>query len=193
MTLWNNAKGKFLIIAIVVLMCSTLVAVFAYRAATVKPTATTPKKTPTIGITPTPQPTILPTPTPTPTPLPLGPILGIESNLTTTYAGIPWVRFGYRTCGVNTLSGNALKTAIADEHSQGVRVLVTTCQTQGASLYDTKILQDVADSGANAVQCGNEEMKYDPGNTSYVPPANFASSTLCGSMISAITGMGRSL
>ncbi len=174
MTLWNNAKGKFLIIAIVVLVCSTLVAVFAYRAATVKPIATTPKKTPTIGITPTPQPTILPTPTPTPTPLPLGPILGIESNLTTTYAGIPWVRFGYRTCGVNTLSGNALKTAIADEHSQGVRVLVTTCQTQGASLYDTKILQDVADSGANAVQCGNEEMKYDPGNTTYVPPANFA-------------------
>ena len=31
MTLWNNAKGKFLIIAIVVLVCSTLVAVFAYR------------------------------------------------------------------------------------------------------------------------------------------------------------------
>ena len=176
MTLWNNAKGKFLIIAIVVLVCSTLVAVVAYRAATVKPTATTPKKTPTIGITPTTQPTILPTPTltPTPTPLPLGPILGIESNLTNSYAGIPWTRFGYRTCGVNTLSGDALKTAIADEHRQGVRVLVTTCQTRGASLYDTKTLQDVADSGANAVQCGNEEMKYDPGNTIYVPPANFA-------------------
>ena len=151
MTPWNNVKGKFLIIAIVVLVCSTLIAAFAYRTATTKvnPTATTIVKIPTIGITPTTQPTI--PPTPTPTPLPLGPILGIESNLTTSYAGIPWVRFGYRTCGVNTLSGNALKTAIEDEHSQGVRVLVTTCQTKGASLYDTKTLQDVADSGANAV------------------------------------------
>ena len=110
----------------------------------------------------------------TPTPLPLGPVLGVESNLATTYSGIPWVRFGYPTCGVNILSGNTLDTAIANEHSQGVSVLVTTCQTKGASLYDTKILQDVADSGANAVQCGNEQMKYDPGNTSYVPPADFA-------------------
>jgi hypothetical protein len=175
MTLWNNGKRKYLIIAVIVLVCSTLVAAFAYRTATtakVFPTATTIIKTPTIGITPTTQPTI--PPTPTPTPLPLGPVLGIESNLATTYAGIPWVRFGYRTCGVNRLSGDALKTAIADENSQGVRVLVTTCQTQGASLYDMKTLQDVADSGANAVQCGNEEMKYDPGNTTYVAPANFA-------------------
>ena len=175
MTLWNNAKGKFLIIAIVVLVCSTLIAAFAYRTATtaqLNPTATTTVKTPTIGITPTTQPTTLPSATPTP--LPLGPVLGIESNLTTTFSGIPWVRFGYRTCGVNKLSGDSLKTAIANEHSQGVRVLLTTCQTNGASLYDTKILLDVADSGANAVQCGNEQMKYDPGNTFYVPPANFA-------------------
>ena len=175
MTLWNNAKGKFLIIAIVVLVCSTLVVAFAYRTATtahLAPTATTTVKTPSVGITPTTQPTTLPTPTPTP--LPLGPVLGIESSLTTTYSNIPWVRFGYPTCGVSKLSGIALKTAIADEHSQGVSVLVTTCQTRGASLYDRNTLLDIADSGANAVQCGNEQMKYDPGNTSYVPPENFA-------------------
>ncbi len=177
MIMWNSAKGKFLIIAIIVLVCSTLVAAFAYRTASTAhrtPTTTTTVKKPSIGITPTILATTLPTPTPTPTPLPLGPVLGIESNLSTTYSGIPWVRFGYPTCGVNKLSGVKLKTAIADEHSQGVRVLLTTCQTKGASLYDTKTLQDVADSGADAVQCGNEQMKYDPGNTSYVPPANFA-------------------
>src|SRR5947209_236031 len=172
---WNNRKRKYLIIGVIMLICSTLVATFAYRTATtakILPTATTVAKTPTIGITPTTIPTY--PPTPTPTPVPLGPVLGVESNLTTTFQGIPWVRFGYPTCGVNRLSGIALKTAIANEHSQGVSVLITTCQTKGTSLYDTKILQDVADSGANAVQCGNEQMKYDPGNTSYVPPANFA-------------------
>jgi hypothetical protein len=175
MTFWNNRNRKYLIIAVIVLVCSTLVAAFAYRTATtakVTPTATKIVKAPTIGITPTTQPTYLPTPTPTP--LPLGPVLGIESNLATTYSGIPWVRYGYPTCGVNKRSGNALITAIANEHSQGVRVLITTCQSNGASLYNTKTLHDIANSGANAVQCGNEEMKYDPGNTTYVPPADFA-------------------
>jgi hypothetical protein len=175
MTFWNIGNRKYLIIAVIVLLCSTLVAAFAYRTATtakVTPTATKVVKAPTIGLTPTTQPTYAPTPTPTP--LPLGPILGIESGLATTYSGIPWVRYGYPTCGVNKLSGNALKTAIANAHNQGVRVLITTCQTSGASLYNTKPLRDIADSGANAVQCGNEQMKYDPGNTRYVPPADFA-------------------
>ena len=175
MNLWNHGNRKYLIITVIVLVCSTLVATFAYRTATtakILPTATTIAKAPTIGITSTIQSTF--PPTPTPTPLPLGPVQGVESNLSTTYSGIPWVRFGYPTCGVNKLSGDALRTAIANEHSQGVSVLVTTCQTKGASLYDTKTLQDVAISGANAVQCGNEQMKYDPGNTSYVPPADFA-------------------
>jgi len=177
MNLWNHGKRKYLIITVIVLVCSTLVATFAYRTATtakVLPTTTTIAKTPTIGITSTIQPTYPPTSTPTPTPLPLGSVQGIESNLLTTFSGIPWVRFGYPTCGVNKLVGDALRTAIANEHSQGVSVLIATCQTKGASLYDTKTLQDVAVSGANAVQCGNEQMKYDPGNTSYVPPADFA-------------------
>jgi len=184
---WNNTKSKFLIIALVVLVFSTLVAVFAYRAATtvnVKPTltATTPAKTPfttpSIGITPT--------PTPTPARLPLGPVLGVESNLLTSYSDIPWVRFGYPTCGTNTLSGSALKNWIAIRHSQRVRILITTCQSNGPSLYDTTTLQDVAESGADAVQCGNEQIK--PGQfTTYVPPANFAKYfDLCESIIHAI-------
>lgn len=164
-----------MILVIIVLVCSTLVATFAYRTATTAKVSTTTVrtvKTPTTGITPTMQPTY--PPTPTPTPLPLGPILGVESNLATTYPDIPWVRFGYSTCYANNLTGIALNTAIANEHSQGVNVLITTCQSRGASLYDTKTLQDVANSGANAVQCGNEQMKYDPGNTNYVSPADFA-------------------
>ncbi len=170
MTWWNNGKRKYLlIIAVIVLVCSTLVAAFAYR------TATTAKVTPTatkIIKTPITQP-IYP-PIRTPISLPLEPVLGVESNLVTTYSGIPWVRFGYTTCGANKLSSDALKTAIANEHSQGVRVLLTTCQTTGASLFNTNKLQDIANSGADAVQCGNEQMKYDPGNTTYVPPADFA-------------------
>ncbi len=174
---WNNTKSKLLIIVPVVLVCSTLIAVLAYRTATIanrKPTpahtiiARTPSTSPTLAITPT-----IP-PTPTPTPIPPGSILGVESNLSTKYTDIPWVRYGYPTCGVNTLSGDALKTWITIRHSEGVHILITTCQVNNASLFDPKPFQDIVESGADAVQCGNEQMKYDPGNTSYVPPAQFA-------------------
>jgi hypothetical protein len=174
---WTNAKSKVLIIAVIVLLCSALIAAFAYRTATIaniKPTpvptriAKTPLTTPTPGITAT-----IP-PTPTPAPIPSGPILGVESNLLTKYSDIPWVRYGYPTCGANTLSGNSLKTWITIRHSEGVHVLITTCQVNQASLFDPKPIQDIVESGADAVQCGNEQMKYDPGITSYVPPAQFA-------------------
>jgi len=175
MTFWNNKKRTYLIVAVIVLVGSTLVATLAYRTATtakIVPTATPIVKTPTIGITPTIQPTI--PPTPTPTPLPLGPILGIESDLTTSYSGIPWIRFGYRGCGANKSGGEALKAAIEAEHMKGIRVLVTSCQLSGSALYNVNPLNDIAQSGADALQCGNEEMKYDPGFTSYIQPANFA-------------------
>src|SRR2546430_354848 len=175
MTLWNNAKAKFLIIAIVVLVCSTLVAAFAYRIASTAsvtsiatPTIKAPTATPTLGITQTLE------VTPAPTPLPLGPIHGIESNLGSSYSGILWVRFSYPTCGVYKLSGYSLKAAIQAMHDKGIRVLLTTCQSNGPSMFNTYTLNDVATSGADAVQCGNEQMKYDPGNTTYVPPATFA-------------------
>ncbi len=174
---WNNPKGNLLIIAPIVLVCSTLIASLAYHVATaanVKPSpaptsiARTPLSTPTLAITPT-----IP-PTPTPTPIPSGSILGVESNLLTKYTDIPWVRYGYPTCGVNTLSGDALKTWITIRHSEGVHILITTCQVNNASLFDPKPFQAIVESGADAVQCGNEQMKYDPGITSYVPPAQFA-------------------
>lgn len=181
MTRWNNRKGKLLIVAIVVLVCSILVATFAYHVATTArvtatPTATHPVKTPSVGTTPVTLPTTLPKtlPTPTPTPLPLGPILGVEANIPTSYANIPWVRYGYRGCSANKAGGGALRAAIEAEHLKGVRVLVTTCQLKGDAMFSKYPLQDVARSGADAVQCGNEQMKYDPGLTSYIPPADFA-------------------
>ncbi len=174
MNFWNSGKRKYLIVAVILLVSSILIAIFAYRTATVaniSPTATPATKAP-VPKTPVTEP--ISPPERTPVSLPAGPVLGVESNLSTAYSGIHWVRFGYRTCVANKLYGDSLKTAIAYEHSVGVRVLVTTCQTAGPSLYNIKTLQDVADSGADAVQCGNEEMKYDPGNTTYVPPADFA-------------------
>jgi len=194
MTLWNNGKGKFLIIALVVLVCSTLVTAFAYRIATtvrVTPVVILPGKTPSAGIIPAAPPATLSTPpptlTPTPTPLPLGPILGIEGNLTTTYSNIHWVRYGYRGCSANKSGGDALRVGIAADHHKDIRVLITTCQLQGSALYNPVPLNDVAQSGADAVQCGNEEMKYDPGFTTYIPPANFARYfDLCERMMHAV-------
>ena len=51
MTFWNNRNRKYLIIAVIVLLCSSLVGAFAYRTATtakVTPTATKVVKAPTI-------------------------------------------------------------------------------------------------------------------------------------------------
>jgi hypothetical protein len=59
-------------------------------------------------------------------------------------------------------------------HRQGVRVLLTICQqSSGPSLFDTKPLNDAAHGGADAVQCGNEEMKNSL-DTRYITPQNFA-------------------
>jgi len=178
MTLWKNWKGKLLIVALVVLVCSTLVVAFAYHIATtahVTPTATPIVKKPTVGITPTTLPTTPPTPTPTPTPkpLPLGPILGIQSDLTSTYANIPWVRASH-DCSSKKSNLDALRSAIAVLHSKGVRVLMIPCQLTGSALLNPTPITDVAQSGADALQCGNEEMKYDPGLTTYIAPADFA-------------------
>ncbi|OLD80462.1 MAG: hypothetical protein AUG54_05230 [Ktedonobacter sp. 13_1_20CM_4_53_7] len=55
------------------------------------------------------------------------------------------------------------------------RVLGIAEDTQKSfkSIYDTGRMNDAAQAGADAVQCGNEQMKQGPFN-SYVPPAVFA-------------------
>lgn len=173
-----------IIIALVVLLLLS-VSVFAYtRTRTISQPRAVATHTPTA--TPTPSPTPSPTPippTPTPTPIPTlpvvqntGQILGVEGDPTTSYTGVPWVRLGYPTCGWGNLTGNVLKKTIQNYHVKGIRVLLTVCQgPDDARLYDTKPLNDAAQGGPDAVQCGNEEMKYDPSVAFlYIQPADFA-------------------
>jgi hypothetical protein len=103
-----------------------------------------------------------------------GTVLGIQGgDITHSFPGIPWVRLSYPTCIASDLSGQVLKDTISTYHTQGMRVMLTYCQTNGASLFDMNRLNDVAQSGADAVQCGNEQMKQS-GTTLYVTPDRFA-------------------
>ncbi len=116
--------------------------------------------------------------TPVPTPSVAfrpGTILGIQGDATTigAYPGIPWVRLGYPTCVASDLSGQTLRDTISSYHAQGMHVLLTYCQVSGDSLFDTTGLKDAAQSGADAVQCGNEQMKQSA-TTLYVTPDRFA-------------------
>jgi hypothetical protein len=103
-----------------------------------------------------------------------GEILGIEGGPVPSFAGIPWTRLSYPTCVGGNLTGDVLKQTIQGYHQQGVRVLLLVCQTANdARLFDTTLLADVAQGNADAVQCGNEQMKQDP-NTIFISPENFA-------------------
>ena len=110
-------------------------------------------------------------------PTPAGPekILGIQgdASTTTSYPGIPWVRLSYPTCVSSNLSGQVLKDTIRIYHNQGMHVMLTYCQTSGDSLFDTSRLNDASQAGADAVQCGNEQMKQST-TTLYVTPERFA-------------------
>src|SRR5436853_6431663 len=67
-----------------------------------------------------------------------GTVLGIQGDAATysSYPGIVWVRLSYPTCITSNLSGQVLKDTISTYHAQGTRVLLTYCQTNGASLFD---------------------------------------------------------
>ena len=145
------------------------------------------------GVVPflTPGPTVAaPTAVPSPTPLSKenGPIVGIDGGAF-SFPGIPWIRLSYPTCGWGNLTGDVLKETIQSYHQQGVRVLLIVCQPSsgGPKLLNTKLLSDVAHGGADAVQCGNEQMKYDPPATLYVAPQTFAQYyDLCASAVHAV-------
>ncbi len=138
-----------------------------------KPTPT-PTYTPTPTPTPTPSPTPTPIPTPTyPPPVPSSKVLGIVADANHP-AGIPWVRLGYHTCVSNNVRGATLKDIVQKYHAMGVRVLLSVCQwAPDTRLYNTSMLNDAAQGGADAVQCGNEQMKYGLYNM-YVDPGIFA-------------------
>jgi hypothetical protein len=191
----NRSKRRFLIIGLVVLVASLVVAVFAYRVATSRISQGSPLITPTSVSRaaspthiPTPSPGVTPSPTPTvsPTANPAK-ILGIDSIPPQMVSGLSWVRIDYPACG-RGLSGTTLKNTIQGLHAQGVHVLLITCQSPNLTrLLQTKPLEDVAQSGADAVQCGNEQMKYDPPLTAYVPPDVFAKYyDLCQRLVHAV-------
>ena len=114
-------------------------------------------------------------------------ILGVVADAQVPFNGIPWVRLSYDTCYNNITKGNVLKMTVAQFHRQGVRVMLSVCQwATDSRLYDTTILNDAAQGGADAVQCGNEQMKAGQYN-SYVPPAIFAKFfDMCGQAMHAV-------
>jgi len=103
-------------------------------------------------------------------------VLGVDAgDINTQYKNIPWLRLGYPTCGWGNLRGDLLKNTIQTYHSKGIRILLTVCQPAAASLFDTNLLNDVAQGNPDAVQCGNEQMKQDAAvSFLYVPPEKFA-------------------
>ena len=140
---------------------------------------------PTPSPTATPSPTPSPTPTlpPTPTPIPIvtlptvspSQVRGVDGSADTSYPGISWRRVGYPTCGWGNLTGKTLFDTIQNYHKQGIRVLLTVCQGSNNNVYNPKQLADAAQGRPDAVQCGNEEMKYDPSVAFlYIEPQNFA-------------------
>jgi len=166
---WFLLLALFLVAGILLSSCGS-----PSSAATI---AKTPTHTPTPA-PPTPTPTPAPpTPVPTPTyPPAVAPsaVLGIAGDPKINYAGIPWVRLGYPTCGQGNLRGSTLKNTIQAYHKEGVRVMLSICQwTSGPNLFQTAQLVDAAQGGADAVQCGNEQMKSGAFNM-YITPAAFA-------------------
>ena len=155
-------KRKFLLIA-AVMMSSMLMGVFGFQSSFLRQNPTPVQAAGTQAAK-----------TPAPKALDPGSVLGINSSPGTSLPGIPWVRLSYTTCGNSELKGSVLHNTIANYHKQGVRVLLTICQqSSGPSLFDMKPLNDAAQGGADAVQCGNEEMKNSP-ETRYITPQNFA-------------------
>lgn len=182
--LTNLLKKPASIILVVVLVAAILLSFLAYRlVANSQPqaiTAATPA--PTTPPLPTVAPTGVLSPTPAYTLLPpqdSSKVLGIDSgDPNTWYAGINWVRLGYPSCGWGNLRGDVLKSTIQKYHEKGIRVLLTVCQgpaNNDARLYDNQLLTDAAQGNADAVQCGNEQMKRSASvSFLYIPPEKFA-------------------
>ncbi len=183
----GNSKRKYLLRASLVVVVSLVVVTLTYHLATPQAAKNPPKKqlsvtavassptsvisSPTttstpVGITPTP--TLLPAPNP-------ANVLGIDSNPGQYFAGISWIRLGYPSCGFGDLNGAHLHSTMQNYHNLGLQVLLIVCQpgSSGSSLLNPQLFADIAQSGADAIQCGNEEMKQNA-LTTYVAPPDFA-------------------
>jgi len=175
-TLYNLQK-KFRIVLATVAIASILLAVLAYQLtlATLAQTRTADHHRGSQGLqgisTAVPISSSTPSPLSTSTLNP-GSILGIDSGPPSLYPGISWTRVNYTTCGAPQMTGSTLKSTIQLDHLQGVHVLLLLCQ-QPSNLLNMQVITDVANAGADAVECGNEQIKHNTYST-YVPPENFA-------------------
>ncbi len=170
----KDIKTSAMIVFVVVLLGSFFLATLSYHLlVTTTPTVTA--ATSTVPVATTPPVVVTTTSTANyPPPVPPASVLGIVADAQTAFESIPWVRLGYYTCGTNNVQGDVLKKTVESYHRQGVRVLLSVCQwATDTGLFDTKILNDAAQGGSDAVQCGNEEMKSGAFNR-YITPQNFA-------------------
>lgn len=119
----------------------------------------------------TPSPTIIVPPLPT---IDTSTVLGINGR--EQLAGISWERISYSTCGSDGLSGATLQNAVNADRSNGTRILLLFCQgaTSGPQLLDFQQFEDAAQAGADAVQCGDQQMRQGNQPDTYVVPIDFA-------------------
>ncbi len=174
--IFKHIKAGFLLLFLVVLLGSFVLAGVAYRlvitthqaaSAAAQPVPTIPASTPAAVGTASGTPAY-------PPPVASTFVRGITADPSQPFNGIPWVRISYRTCGDAPVHGSALRAEINQYHSQGVRVMLTLCQTSDAQrLYAMSTIDDATQAGADAVECGNEQMKTGQYNI-YVDPAAFA-------------------
>jgi hypothetical protein len=183
----RSRTRKILLFGTIVLIASIIVVTVTYHIAVPATSPATPiaKRTITGGttavptaITPPSSPNVSPTPTLLPAPNPAT-VLGVDSNPGHYFDGpgwsIDWIRLGYPSCGFGNLMGSYLQTVIHNYHDLHLHVLLINCQPaqSGPRLFNEQQFTDLAQSGADAIQCGNEEMKQNA-LTAYVNPSDFA-------------------
>jgi len=173
----NNAQKKFLIALTTLVIASILLAVLAYQLTlvTLAQTRADQAHRGSQGLQGTSTAVAASSSTPSPlstSALNPGSVLGIDSGPPSLYPGISWSRVNYTTCGTPQMAGSTLKSTIQLDHLQGVHALLLLCQQPG-NLLNMQVITDVASAGADAVECGNEQMKHNTYST-YVPPDSFA-------------------
>lgn len=160
----NSLQKRFLVILTAICTGSIVLAVVAYQ---ILPSVWTQTVTAKEIHT-----TVTAVATPASGPVDPSTVHGIDSGPPSSYPGITWTRLSYKTCG-GKLAGDTLKNAIQLNHSAGVHVLLLLCQTPSKNLLSKVAIDDIAAAHADAVACGNEQMKHNTYPT-YVAPADYA-------------------
>src|SRR5260370_28379897 len=168
MSVLNDLQKRFLVILSVFLVTGIVLALVSYQVfpvGSIQATKANEIHRVTAAVTPSATP-------PPVTVLNPSSVLGIESGPLSQYPGISWTRISYKTCGGHN-DGTRLKNTIQLYHSQGGHVLILLCQHPGQHLLNMLWFNDVAQAGADAVACGNEEMKHNTYPT-YLSPLDFS-------------------